>query len=72
MWPFGGFEDWAVGDMVMHPNDESSIGRVFDIKENGLHVYVHRLDGTWYYTDADQLVRASLLDRLARAADGQQ
>lgn len=60
--------DFVVGDIVWMPGDESSRGRVFDVRDNGIEIWVHPFDGSrsFYYTYYDQLEQVSVLDLIAR------
>ena len=67
--------DFQVGDLVYQPDSpwaNESIGRVVDVRDNGVEVWVRTLSvpSRVYYTFFDQLALASVLDRLISDDNG--
>jgi predicted component of type VI protein secretion system len=60
--------DFQRGDLVQMPGDEASLGRVVEIRDYGIEIWVQPLDESrpQYYTYYDQLESMNPLDRIVR------
>lgn len=61
--------DFHVGDLVWMPGDVTSRGRIVDIRDHGLEIWVRPLDPNRhvYYTFYDQLELDNVLDLIVKA-----